>query len=233
MTENTDQYSGQYAVMFDLDGTLVDTAQDLAYALNQTLEDFGQNQLPFEKIRPVVSHGGTALIRLGFDLEPEHPDFEKYRQHLLKIYQDNICRESVLFEGMDTLLGYLENNDMTWGIVTNKPSWLTDPLMNQMGLDKRAASIVSGDTCTHNKPHPEPILFACSQAQVSPEKTFYIGDALRDIEAGNAAGCITVSALFGYIQEHDIPEQWPADHSVNHPLEIIDLLKSFTPALPA
>ena len=229
MSEN----NAQYAVLFDLDGTLVDTAKDLAYALNRTLEDFGRKSLPFEKIRPVVSHGGTALIKLGFDLEPDHPDFEKYRQHLLRVYQENLCRESVLFEGMDTLLEYLESNNMHWGIVTNKPSWLTDPLMSQMGLDKRAASIVSGDTCENNKPHPEPILFACEQADLKPETTFYIGDALRDIEAGNAAGCITVSALFGYIQEHDVPEQWPADHIVNHPLEIIDLLKTTQTAMSA
>lgn len=214
------------AVLFDLDGTLVDTAPDLADALNATLKHFGRESLAFEHIRPQVSHGGIALIRLGFNIEPGDAGFEDYRQFLLDHYKNNLSVNSRLFEGMDELLERLESNGIPWGVVTNKPSWLTDPLMQQMGMDKRAACIVSGDTCAHKKPHPEPIHHACSLAGVSAEHCWYIGDAERDIEAGNAAGCTTVTALFGYIDADDQPENWQADHSISHPSEIMDLLAS-------
>lgn len=216
--------SSKTAILFDLDGTLVDTAPDLAYALNRTLEKFNRQPLPLEKIRPVVSHGGVALIRLGFQIDTDHADFETYRQYLLDVYKNNLCRDSKLFAGMDELLTKIEQAEIPWGIVTNKPSWLTDPLMRQMKLDKRAFSIVSGDTCKNKKPHPEPIEFACSQGDIDPSQCLYVGDAERDIEAGNAAGCTTVTALFGYIQDHDRPDLWQADHVIKHPLEILDIL---------
>lgn len=212
------------AVLFDLDGTLVDTAPDLANALNQTLQHFGRAPLPFEKIRPQVSHGGIALIRLGFGIEPDDEDFEAYRQFLLDYYLRNLSVDSRLFDGMQNLLEHLESGNIPWGIVTNKPSWLTDPLMQQMKLDQRAACIVSGDTCANKKPHPQPILHACELTGVPVENCWYIGDAERDIEAGNAAGCTTVTALFGYINHDDTPELWQADHMINHPAEMIDLL---------
>ena len=134
------------AVLFDLDGTLADTAPDLAYALNRTLRHYGHAEMPYEDIRPVVSHGGIALIRLGFDMQPDQPGFEERRQYLLQIYLENLCRETRLFDGMDTVLAHLESNAIAWGIVTNKPAWLTDPLLAQMGIDKRTPAIVSGDT---------------------------------------------------------------------------------------
>ena len=213
------------AVLFDLDGTLVDTAPDLAFALNETLRHFGRQAMPYEPIRDVVSHGGTALIRLGFELEPGEDDFETYRQFLLGVYKNNLCRKSRLFEGMAELLNHLENLRIPWGIVTNKPSWLTDPLMQAMGLDHRAVSIVSGDTCERSKPYPDPILFACKQANVAPADCYYIGDAQRDIEAGKAAGCKTVTALFGYIHDDDQPQQWQADFEILHPLDMIKILE--------
>lgn len=212
------------AVLFDLDGTLVDTAPDLANALNATLKHFGRPTLAFEKIRGQVSHGGIALIRLGFEIEPEDKKFEDYRRYLLDYYKNNLSVDSRLFEGMEKLLEFLESKEIPWGVVTNKPSWLTDPLMQQLGMDRRAACIVSGDTCSNKKPHPEPIHHACELAGVSAENCWYIGDAERDIEAGNAAGCITVTALFGYIDDEDQPEHWKADHVISHPTEIMDLL---------
>jgi 2-phosphoglycolate phosphatase len=214
------------AVLFDLDGTLVDTAPDLANALNATLKHFGRQPLPFERIRPEVSHGGVALIRLGFEIEPGNKDFENYRQFLLNYYKDNLSVDSRLFDGMDKLLERLETLGIPWGVVTNKPSWLTDPLMQQMGMDQRAACIVSGDTCANKKPHPEPIQYACQLAGVNVAHCWYIGDAERDIEAGNAAGCTTVTALFGYIDEDDKPESWQADHIISHPSEIMALLSA-------
>lgn len=212
------------AVLFDLDGTLADTAQDLAYALNQTLQHYGEPMLPFERIRPVVSHGGIALIRLGFDMAPEAAGFEERRQFLLKVYEDNLCRETVLFPGMARVLDHLESRRLPWGIVTNKPAWLTDPLMGAMGLDRRAGCVISGDTCSNRKPHPEPILHACALLGTKPGHSWYIGDAGRDIQAGRAAGCVTVGALYGYLHPDDPPESWQADLTIDAPEQLLDLM---------
>jgi len=217
--------TGFESVLFDLDGTLADTAPDLAFALNETLTHFNREPLPFNKIRPFVTFGGAALVSLGFNLQPEDTDFGIYREYLLKIYQDNICKETDLFDGMHEVLTSLEEKQISWGVVTNKPSWLTDPLMDAMRLTDRAACIVSGDTCKNRKPHPEPILHACKLANANPEKTIYVGDALRDMQAGNAAGCTTVAALFGYLNEDDTPENWNADISINHASELLDLIE--------
>lgn len=211
-------------VLFDLDGTLADTAPDLAYALNEVRREQGLEAMPFEQIRPVVSHGGIALIRLGFQLEPQHPDFEALRERLLQIYVDNIATQTTLFDGMETVLAQLEQRGLLWGVVTNKPAWLTNPLMQQMGLTSRAATIVSGDTLPQRKPHPAPMLLACEQTGSVAEQCLYIGDAERDIEAGRAAGMKTLVALFGYIEEHDQPERWGADSMVETPLSILDWL---------
>ena len=209
-------------VLFDLDGTLADTAPDLAFALNQVLVEVGREPLPFEVIRPHVSHGAIALTKLGFDIEPDHPDYPARRQRLLEIYLQNIARETTLFPGMTELLDFIESNGMNWGIVTNKPSRFTEPLMDALGLLERAACIVSGDTCENNKPHPEPILHGCHLAGSEAQHCVYIGDAQRDIEAGKRAGMRTIVALFGYIGESDFPEQWQADALLNTPNEIAD-----------
>lgn len=211
-------------VLFDLDGTLADTAPDLAYALNQTLIRHGHAALPFERIRPHVSHGGVALIRAGFGIEPEHPEFQRYRQDLLDLYQAHITRETALFPGMPEVLEQLERHGVGWGVVTNKPAWLTDPLMAGMGLTPRAACIVSGDTTPHSKPHPGPILHACELAGIQPRECLFIGDAERDIIAGRAAGTTTLTALFGYIDEQDRPDDWGADDSIASPRQILEKL---------
>ena len=211
-------------VLFDLDGTLVDTAPDLAYALNQTLKRYGRHSLPLEKIRSHVSHGGTALIRAGFEMEPEHSDFQRYRQEFLTIYEQNISRETTLFPGMEEVLSTLEERGIAWGIVTNKPTWLTNPLMEEIGLVQRAACIISGDTTKNSKPHPGPILHACEQVGYPPEECLYIGDAARDIEAGNSAGTTTIIARFGYIAEHDKPDAWGADGCIDEPGQILKWL---------
>jgi len=198
-------------VLFDLDGTLADTAPDLAFALNQVRVEQGRAPLPYEAIRPVVSNGGVALTRLGFGIDSEHPDFPPLYQRLLDIYRNNIARETTLFPGMAELLENIEQNNMNWGVVTNKPAWLTEPLIDALGLTERAACIVSGDTCTNRKPHPEPILQGCQLAGSEAPDCVYIGDAERDIEAGNRAGMKTIVALFGYIGDNDSPQQWQAD----------------------
>ncbi len=211
-------------VLFDLDGTLADTAPDLAFALNQVLIENGRAPLPFEAIRPVVSHGGIALTRLGFGLEPEHPDFAPLRQRLLEIYRENIARETRLFPGMDELLAHIEENGMNWGVITNKPGWLTEPLLDALGLTSRAACIVSGDSCENRKPHPQPILHGCRLAGSEVRECVYVGDAQRDIEAGRRAGMQTLVALFGYIGEQDQPGQWQADALLDTPQAIITWL---------
>lgn len=211
-------------VLFDLDGTFADTAQDLAFALNETLRHYGKAPLPFAQIRPVVSHGGVALIKLGFGLIPDDADYPPRRAHLLQVYQDNIARETRLFDGMEQVINSLEAAGIPWGIVTNKPSWLTDPLMAALGMTERAGAIVSGDTCAHPKPHPAPVEHACRLIGVPPRHCVYIGDAKRDIDAGRAAGSPTVAALFGYLLPDEDPAHWQADHQIHHALELLPLL---------
>lgn len=211
-------------VLFDLDGTFADTAPDLAGALNHVLKTHNCEPLPFETIRPYVSHGGVALITLGFG--KDHPEFDGLYKELLSHYETNIANETVLFEGMDELLFKLEENDISWGIVTNKPGWLTEPLMEALNLSSRAATIVSGDTLEQRKPHPAPILHACEQAGSKAAECIYVGDAERDIEAGNAAGMLSIIALFGYIAESDKPDDWGAHAAINHPKEILSIIDS-------
>ncbi len=212
------------AVLFDLDGTLADTAPDLASALNATLTHYGQATLPYETIRPVVSHGGIALTKLGFGMQPDAPGFDERRQYLLDVYADNLCRDTVLFDGMAAVLETLERAAIPWGIVTNKPAWLTDPLIEAMQLVTRAGCVVSGDTCSNRKPHPEPILHACALLERAPQQTWYVGDAGRDMQAGNAAGCYTIGALYGYLHPDDPPHTWECDITIEQPTQLLDLL---------
>ncbi len=216
------------AVLFDLDGTLADTAPDLAHALNITLEKQNRTPLAFETIRPHVSHGATALIKLGFpDIEPDSEQFETLRLLLLDVYRKNLSLHTRLFAGMDTLLAELEQRGMKWGVVTNKPGWLTKPLLDDLGLTARAACIVSGDTTELRKPHPQPVLHACEKIGKHAEQCIYIGDARRDIEAGRNAGMKTLIALFGYIGEQDTPGDWQADAMMHNPLDILDWILDF------
>lgn len=209
-------------ILFDLDGTLLDTAPDLAYALNQVLEKNGCNPLPFTNIRPAASHGTIALIRTGFRIEPGDKMFETYRQQLLDIYRNNLSRETRLFSGMAELLDEIEQRDMNWGIVTNKPGFLTEPLLEELDLIERPACIVSGDSTPQRKPDPEPMLHACKLAGSEADQCLYIGDAQRDIEAGRNANMKTLVALYGYIGEHDRPLEWGADSAISHPNEVLD-----------
>ena len=209
------------AVLFDLDGTLADTAPDLAHALNAVRAEQGLPALPFEEIRPRVSHGATALIGLGFGLAPEDPDFEPLRQRLLAIYRDQLTLHTRLFPGMAELLDDLEGRAIPWGVVTNKPAWLTEPLLAGLGLAERTACIVSGDSTARRKPHPEPMLHASRLLGRAAPACLYVGDARRDIEAGRRAGMRTLVALFGYLDAEDRPADWQADGLVRHPAEIL------------
>jgi phosphoglycolate phosphatase len=211
-------------VLFDLDGTLVDTAPDLADALNFTLNKNGYQKLPLDLIRPHVSNGSIALIEFGFKINSDDQSFELYRDQLLNYYTNNIAAKSDLFTGFNSVLDTIEARGLNWGIVTNKPSYLTKPLLEQLNLYHRAVTVVSSDTLEFRKPHPAPMLYACEQAGSKPSECVFIGDALRDIEAGRNAQMKTLIALFGYIGEHDNPELWNANGYVNNALEIIEWL---------
>lgn len=212
-------------VLFDLDGTLADTAPDLSAALNRVLLDNGREPLPFERIRPVVSNGAQALIRLGFGLAPGEDGFEPLRGQLLDAYAARLAVDTRLFPGMADLLTGLEQRGLRWGVVTNKPAFLTEPLIEQLGLTARAACIVSGDTLEQRKPHPAPLLHACQLTGSGAAQCLYIGDAERDIEAGRRAGMKTLVALFGYIESGHDPDAWGADGLVHAPLEVLEWLE--------
>ena len=218
-------------VLFDLDGTLLDTAPDMACALNAVLQEEGFPQLPYAHIRNHVSHGSSALVELGFGREQSEEDFLRRRQRFLDIYNDNLHLDTDLFPGMGALLAYIEKHGMNWGVVTNKPAFLTDPLMASIGLAERAACIVSGDTTDERKPHPKPMFHACELAGSTPGECLYVGDASRDIEAGRRAGMQTLVALYGYIDETQHPEEWGADAMINEPREIVDWLLAADPEL--
>lgn len=210
------------AVLFDLDGTLADTAPDLAAALNTLLAEECRPPLPFRVIRPVASHGSTGLIRLGFGKDPADEAFGRLRERLLAHYANNLCRETQLFPGVKQLLARLRQRKIRWGIVTNKPGYLAGPLITQLAFDDPPACLVSGDTTPNRKPHPEPMLHACAIAATRPAESLYVGDAERDIDAGRAAGMKTLVALYGYIGENEAPAHWGADGMVNQPLDILD-----------
>jgi phosphoglycolate phosphatase len=208
-------------ILFDLDGTLADTAPDLGYALNELLREQGRSTLTFDRIRPVASHGARALIELGFGVSADDPEFAPLRTRFLEIYRVNLTRETRIFPGMRELLDAIRARGMNWGIVTNKPAFLTEPLVEQLGLSSEASAIVSGDTVPNRKPHPEPMLLACRSAGSDAAQCLYVGDAERDIAAGRNAGMKTLVALYGYIGADESPEEWGADGMVRQPDEIL------------
>lgn len=218
------QFKNIQTVLFDLDGTLADTAGDLANALNATLEHEAQPPLAFEKIRPHVSHGGIALIKLGFQISADHPEFERLRQFFLASYKKNICQLTKLFHGMNEVLIALQAAGIKWGIVTNKPGYLTDPLVEAMDFPSQPVCVISGDTTKNRKPHPEPMIHACDIAGDKPENCLYVGDAQRDITAGHAAGMNTLIANYGYINSEDQPDTWGADGMINKPEDLLTWL---------
>jgi 2-phosphoglycolate phosphatase len=207
-------------ILFDLDGTLADTAADLIPSLNRIREEEGLEPLPFGRARSLVSHGAGRMVEGGFDLLPEDPRFEPLRLRLLDHYQRNLSTNTRLFPGMDELLESIEARGLRWGIVTNKSTRFTEPLTEALGLTGRCECIISGDTLPYSKPHPEPLLHACRICQAEPSASLYIGDAERDIEAGRRAGMTTIAALFGYLGPDDQPANWGADGMVESVAEL-------------
>ncbi len=213
-----------FALLFDLDGTLLDTAPDMAAALNALRIEEGLPALPLEIIRPKVSKGGLALTQLAFAEHRNEAEIEPLRQRFLQLYRDAIAVHSRLFDGFEGLLEDLEQRQIPWGVVTNKPSWLTDPLMEELGLAQRSAVTLSGDSTAERKPHPLPLLSAAEHIGIDPAHCYYVGDDPRDIEAGNAAGMITIIAGWGYIDDNASPEHWGSDHWIEHPRQLYPLL---------
>lgn len=212
------------AVLFDLDGTLVDTAPDLGYALNLQRERHGLAFLPEAIIRPYASHGSRGLLEIGFGLLPTDASFEAMRTEYLDLYTQVMTRQPVLFAGMAEALQAIEQRGLRWGIVTNKPRRFTMPMVEHMGLDVRAGAVISGDDAPQPKPSPQTLLLACERMAIDPQTVLYIGDAERDIQAGKAAGMKTLVALFGYLSAADSPQAWGADGCIQQPQELLAYL---------
>lgn len=223
-------------ILFDLDGTLLDTAPDFLYALQQLRKEEGLAPLSpsaLLQLRPAVSNGIGALITNGFGMDPEHPDSPILGKRLRDLYQQILGINTKPFPGIESLLTTLEQRNIPWGVVTNKPRELTEPLLLQQNLSHRAACIVSGDTTPNIKPHPEPLFHACRVLKVLPTQCLYIGDAERDIMAGKAAGMTTIAALFGYIEDITLAKKWAAHHYVHHANEILPWLEKWTQSPPS
>jgi len=220
-------------VLFDLDGTLLDTSLDFAYALNQTLKHFDQPTLRYQDIRKVVSQGGLAMTQLGFP-ELSGDELEEKRQYFLKIYFDNIAHHTQLFPGLEAGLQSLADKQIPWGIVTNKPGWLTEKLLEFITFPTPPLSVICGDTLTVRKPNPDPMYLAAEQCGVAPAECLYLGDHPRDIEAGINAGMKTGAALFGYLPEPSDEQTnkqsgndaWPADFFFDTPIEISQFIET-------
>lgn len=210
-----------HCVLFDLDGTLIDTAPDLGHALNLLLAEEGLPPVSAADYRRVASAGARGLLQLGFGLRPGDDRFEPLRRRFLDLYRTHLTRETRLFEGIETVLQELQQRSIRWGIVTNKPGWLTDPLMAEMRFPNPPCCVISGDSAAHAKPHPAPILMACEQSGFAPTKGIYVGDAKRDIEAGHRAGMRTLAAAYGYIEQGDDPYSWGADALIEQPQGVI------------
>ncbi|ODU89898.1 MAG: phosphoglycolate phosphatase [Thiobacillus sp. 65-69] len=212
------------AVLFDLDGTLIDTAPDLGHALNLQRGRHGLAPLADTVIRPQASHGARGLLGLGFGIEPDDAKFPAMREELLELYAANLCRLSRPFPGILELLDAIEARDLKWGVVTNKPARFTEPLLSLLDLAERAACIVSGDTCPQPKPHPAPMLAAAELCDAEPATCLYLGDAQRDIQAAQAAGMPALVAAWGYLDADDQPHAWGAHAEIRHPTDTLAYL---------
>lgn len=215
------------AVMFDLDGTLLDTAPDFVVVLNQLLTEQQRPNLPDEVIRACVSNGSKALIKLAFGIDETDAQFELLRQRMLELYLQHCCVHTKPFPGIDSLLQQLAENNIAWGIATNKPAAYTLPLMTGIDMQPAPASVICPDHVTKAKPDPESLLLASKQIGCLPEEIIFIGDHKRDIDCGKGAGSITIAAAYGYLEKDEDPASWNADHCVNHADEIWPVIKQY------
>lgn len=211
------------AVLFDLDGTLIDSAPDLAAAANKMRIDRGLPALPFENYRSMAGAGARGMLGVAFDVTPEHCNYIAWREEFFYNYEMNLTQRTKAFTGVEDLLSTLFMRGLTWGIVTNKSKRFTDPLVRQMPVLRDAATVISGDTTPFAKPHPEPLYEAAKRLRVEPKYCVYVGDDLRDIEAGRAAGMPSLAATWGYMGSHDV-SSWKADALLKEPDNLLDWL---------
>ncbi|WP_313087411.1 N-acetylmuramic acid 6-phosphate phosphatase MupP [Pseudomonas sp.] len=213
------------AILFDMDGTLLDTAPDFIAVAQAMRAAHGLEPVPDQQIRDVVSGGARAMVLSAFDVDPLSDGFEALRLEFLDRYQDHCAVHSRLYAGMPELLDAIEQANLIWGVVTNKPLRFAEPIMDQLGLATRSAILICPDHVSRSKPDPEPMQLACAQLDLDPSCVLFVGDDLRDIESGRAAGTRTAAVRYGYIHPDDDPDSWGADLVVNHPLELQALLQ--------
>ena len=214
------------AVFFDLDGTVLDTAPDLAAACNEILCEYQRPTIPLAEFREWV-HGGAVMMVCGsFRINTAHPDFAAIKKAFLNRYEQQLTRQTQLFDGIDNVLRYLEQEKIPWGIVTNKPEFLTRPLMKHFGLSSRSCCSISGDTLATPKPHPAPLLHACQLIHVTPSHCVYVGDTMDDIQAARAAGMLSIAAKYGYNPSHCDINAWPADYFAATPGHLLSILSN-------
>ncbi|CAG1014350.1 N-acetyl-D-muramate 6-phosphate phosphatase [Burkholderiaceae bacterium] len=212
------------AVLFDLDGTLIDSAPDLAGAANELRAAHGLPALPYECFRPMVGSGARGMVGVAFDVGPQHERFAELRDDFLRRYEQRMTHETRVFDAVIPVLEVLERTRRPWGIVTNKAARFTDPLIRSLGLHPRAAAVVAGDTTPHSKPHPAPLIEAARRLGCEPSQCIYIGDDVRDVQAGLAAGMTTVVAGWGYLGNGEPIESWGAQYIARTPAELLNLL---------
>lgn len=224
--------AGGAAVLLDLDGTFADTAPDMVTALNRLLARHGREPVPLERARRHASAGSRGMLAVGFSAKPGDTGYAQLREEFLALYAADLCRETRPFPGIAELTGRLEAQGVCWGIVTNKPGWLTTPLLAAMVLEHAPQCVVSGDTVARAKPHPDPLLQACALIGRDPQRCWYIGDDRRDIVAGRAARMRTLAALYGYLGSDGDPRDWGADGLLASPLEALEFLAEPLPSTP-
>lgn len=212
------------AVLFDLDGTLIDSAPDLAAALNLQRQQRNLPPMEVDKLRNAVSQGVRGMIDKGLNIKPNDPNYEDTRQEFLHFYAKNLTTYTQLFSGIDRLLNYLEQENIAWGIVTNKLTQYTLPIIKQLKLENRTEVVICGDTTPHSKPHPAPLLYAAQALNIEPQACWYVGDDLRDIQAGQSAGMKTIAVSYGYGGTEQEIAQWGADFIVNSTNQLLMLL---------
>lgn len=212
------------AVLFDLDGTLIDSAPDLGAAVDKMRVDRGLASLPLAHYRPLAGAGARGMIDLAFGLQPDHADFPALREEFFRNYEQCMTQNTYAFEGVPELIAHLLAQNLPWGVVTNKSARFTDPLTRAMPLFGTARTVISGDTVAHAKPHPAPLFEAARQLGIDPARCLYVGDDERDIVAGLAAGMGTVAATYGYLGKKTDPAQWGAHAIINSPGGLLQLL---------
>lgn len=226
MSQTSHPTADYQGVLFDLDGTLIDTAEDFILCLNDLRKADKLAPLPADEIRKVVSDGARAMIKLAFGINETDTGFEEKKQQFLDLYLNNIARKSSLFNGLDKTLEWCEANQIPWGIVTNKPRLYSEALLDALQLSDRINTLVCPDDVTHTKPDPEPLFKACSHIKLPPQQCLYVGDHARDIEAGKRANMATIAAAYGYIHSEDEAQSWQADWCVASSDELNHLLQT-------